>query len=97
MEYHMVTGYGMSKLTAKNTEDNPIYGLGQRATDVLPNWTLMANIYQKAYDKFSKRCMIIDPTRAISLKSNRKMCVDDEKLVHNEKAMNTQAKTLMSF
>eukprot|EP00957_Ditylum_brightwellii_P051603 3913961-Ditylum_brightwellii.AAC.1 len=24
MEYHMVTGYGVSKLIAKNTEDNPI-------------------------------------------------------------------------
>eukprot|EP00957_Ditylum_brightwellii_P133168 10153567-Ditylum_brightwellii.AAC.1 len=29
MEYCMVTGYRVSELTAKNTEDNPIYRLGQ--------------------------------------------------------------------
>eukprot|EP00957_Ditylum_brightwellii_P097371 7416215-Ditylum_brightwellii.AAC.1 len=44
MECHMVTGYGVSELTAKNTEQNPIYRLDQGATDVLPNWTLVANI-----------------------------------------------------
>eukprot|EP00957_Ditylum_brightwellii_P096456 7346473-Ditylum_brightwellii.AAC.1 len=73
MEYHMVTGYGESKLMTKNIEDTPIYGLGQGTTDVPHNWTLVANICQKAYDKFAKGCTIKDPTRAISLKSNGKM------------------------
>eukprot|EP00957_Ditylum_brightwellii_P179728 13691163-Ditylum_brightwellii.AAC.1 len=40
MGYHMVAGYGVSKLTAKNTENNPVYRLGQGATDAPPNWTL---------------------------------------------------------
>eukprot|EP00957_Ditylum_brightwellii_P064256 4876405-Ditylum_brightwellii.AAC.1 len=77
MEYHMVTGYGVSKLTTKNTEDTPIYGLGQGATDALPNWTLVANICLKVYDKLAKGYTIIDPARTISFKSNRNMFVDD--------------------
>eukprot|EP00957_Ditylum_brightwellii_P135900 10365763-Ditylum_brightwellii.AAC.1 len=77
MEYHMVTGYGVSEMNAKNTEDNPIYGLGQGATDEPPKWTLVANICHKAHDKFTKKCMIVDPTRTITLKSNGKMFVDD--------------------
>eukprot|EP00957_Ditylum_brightwellii_P051391 3897215-Ditylum_brightwellii.AAC.1 len=78
MEYHMVTDYGVSKLMAKKTEDNPIYGLGQGATNVLPNWSLVVNNCKRAYDKIAKRCTIIDPTRAILLKSNGKMFVDNK-------------------
>eukprot|EP00957_Ditylum_brightwellii_P096345 7338197-Ditylum_brightwellii.AAC.1 len=78
MEYHMVTGYGVSELTATNTDDTPIYGLGQGATDAPPNWTLVANICQKAYNQFAKWCTIKDPTGTITLKSNGKMFVDDK-------------------
>eukprot|EP00957_Ditylum_brightwellii_P191528 14582062-Ditylum_brightwellii.AAC.1 len=94
---HDAQGYGVSKLTAKNTEDNPIYGLGQGAIDAPPNCALVTNICQKAYNKFAKGCTIIDPIRAISLKSNGKVFVDNNKLVHNGNAMDTLAKTLISI
>eukprot|EP00957_Ditylum_brightwellii_P198717 15146180-Ditylum_brightwellii.AAC.1 len=63
---------------AKNTEDNPIYRLDQGATDVPQNWTFVASICQKAYDKFAKGCTTIDSPRAISFKSNEKIFVDNK-------------------
>eukprot|EP00957_Ditylum_brightwellii_P101472 7733010-Ditylum_brightwellii.AAC.1 len=82
---------------AKNTEDNQIHRFGQGATDALPNWTLVATIFQKTYGKFAKECTVIDPTGTLSLKSNGKMFVDDKKLVHNGKAVDMLSKTLMSI
>eukprot|EP00957_Ditylum_brightwellii_P077665 5901908-Ditylum_brightwellii.AAC.1 len=61
----MVRGYDPTNKGITPTKEAPIYRIGQGATDALPNWTLVANACQKAYDKNSKGCQIQDPTRTI--------------------------------
>eukprot|EP00957_Ditylum_brightwellii_P049570 3759685-Ditylum_brightwellii.AAC.1 len=54
LKYHMVTGYGSTENGITLTKEEPIYGIGQGATDTPPNLTLVANACQKAYKKHSK-------------------------------------------
>eukprot|EP00957_Ditylum_brightwellii_P052520 3982739-Ditylum_brightwellii.AAC.1 len=46
-----------------STNEWPLYGLGQGATDALPNWTLTANPSLKTYAKHSRGCTLCDPTK----------------------------------
>eukprot|EP00957_Ditylum_brightwellii_P015952 1201362-Ditylum_brightwellii.AAC.1 len=62
MEYYMVTGYGPAPTGLSSSEQAPIYGQGQDATDAPPSWTLVANICQKTYNRYAKGCILRDPT-----------------------------------
>eukprot|EP00957_Ditylum_brightwellii_P163689 12462642-Ditylum_brightwellii.AAC.1 len=72
IKYHMMTSYGDEEVPVENTTENPICGIRQGATDAPPNWTLVSNIGQKAYDKHSKGCIISYPTQSIILNANEK-------------------------
>eukprot|EP00957_Ditylum_brightwellii_P060576 4599409-Ditylum_brightwellii.AAC.1 len=73
LKYHMVTGYGPTENGITLTMEGLIYGIVQGTTDAPPNWTLVANAYQKAYAKHSKRCQIQDPTGTIVQQAPEKM------------------------
>eukprot|EP00957_Ditylum_brightwellii_P105295 8026867-Ditylum_brightwellii.AAC.1 len=51
IEYHMVTSYGVSDTGVTHSTSQPINGHGHGATNTLPNWTLISNVCQKAYEK----------------------------------------------
>eukprot|EP00957_Ditylum_brightwellii_P105253 8023135-Ditylum_brightwellii.AAC.1 len=85
MKYHMVTNNGVDATSVENTEEGPIYGIGQGTTDDTPNWTLILNVCQKAYEKHTKECTISSPTHDVNLNANRKMFVDDKNLLYTEK------------
>eukprot|EP00957_Ditylum_brightwellii_P018899 1421231-Ditylum_brightwellii.AAC.1 len=68
-KYHMVTSYSVSDTGVTHTETHPIYGFGQGVIGTPPNWTLISNMFQKAYEKHSKECRILDPIRTIQLKA----------------------------
>eukprot|EP00957_Ditylum_brightwellii_P174801 13309086-Ditylum_brightwellii.AAC.1 len=89
--------YGPTEKGITSTNDKPIYGIGQGATDALPKWTLVANACQKAYTKYSKGCQIQDPTGMIVQQAPGKMFVDDKNLMHNGKRPDSTAQELMAY
>eukprot|EP00957_Ditylum_brightwellii_P096499 7349432-Ditylum_brightwellii.AAC.1 len=97
LEYYMVTSYGVSDTGVNHMEKQPVYGLGQGATDAPPNWTLLTNICQKAYAKHSKGCRILNTTGTIQLDAQGKFFVDDKSLMHNDKKPNPSATKLMEI
>eukprot|EP00957_Ditylum_brightwellii_P036319 2750678-Ditylum_brightwellii.AAC.1 len=97
MKYHMVTSCGGDEVLVENTTENPLYGIGQGATDAPPNWTLMSNVCQKAYEKHAQGCTISDPTQNIILNANRKMFVDDKNLLHIRNRWDTPAPELVQI
>eukprot|EP00957_Ditylum_brightwellii_P048165 3656049-Ditylum_brightwellii.AAC.1 len=46
MKYHLVTRYGDDTAPVENTEEDPIHGIGQRATDA-PQTGLLFQVYAK--------------------------------------------------
>eukprot|EP00957_Ditylum_brightwellii_P078716 5985219-Ditylum_brightwellii.AAC.1 len=97
MKYHMVTGYKVDTITVENTTEDHTYGIRQGATDAPPNWTLVSNICQKAYERHTKGCTISDPTLNIILNTNGKMFVDDKNLLHIRKRWDTPALETMKM
>eukprot|EP00957_Ditylum_brightwellii_P024312 1833219-Ditylum_brightwellii.AAC.1 len=65
LKYLVVTSYGFSDIGVTHKETYPIHGLGQGITDALPNWALISNVCQKAYEKHRKGYRIIDPAGTI--------------------------------
>eukprot|EP00957_Ditylum_brightwellii_P019208 1448115-Ditylum_brightwellii.AAC.1 len=70
----MITSYDIPDTGSTHTEAYPIYGVGQGATGAPPNWTLISNVCQKAYEKHSKGCRILDHTGTIQLKAQGIFC-----------------------
>eukprot|EP00957_Ditylum_brightwellii_P143731 10950701-Ditylum_brightwellii.AAC.1 len=93
----MVTSYGPTDSGITSTKEEPIYGIGQGATDAPPNWTLLANTCQKAYEKHSKGCLILDPTGMIVQQAPGKMFVDNKNFMHNRKSLDSTATELMKY
>eukprot|EP00957_Ditylum_brightwellii_P087692 6677418-Ditylum_brightwellii.AAC.1 len=87
MKYHMVTSHGTDHKPVANTTQTPICSIDQGATNAPPNWTLVPNIYQKAYTKHTKG----------ALNANGKMFVDDKTLLHNGGQLDLHAITLMNI
>eukprot|EP00957_Ditylum_brightwellii_P184525 14054697-Ditylum_brightwellii.AAC.1 len=61
LEYHMITSYRVSENGVTHSISQRIHGQGQGTIDASPNWTLISNVCQKAYEKHSKGCRILDP------------------------------------
>eukprot|EP00957_Ditylum_brightwellii_P073147 5560096-Ditylum_brightwellii.AAC.1 len=95
MKYHMVMSYGIDEVPIESTTENHIYGIGQGATDAPPNWTLVSNVYAKAFEKHAKGCTISDPIQNIILNVNGKMFVNDKNLLHTGNRQDTPAPELM--
>eukprot|EP00957_Ditylum_brightwellii_P096588 7356126-Ditylum_brightwellii.AAC.1 len=60
-----MTSYGPSEEAVKSTPESPLDGLGQKATDAPPNWTLVSSPYQKAYTVYCQGCTLKNPTGSI--------------------------------
>eukprot|EP00957_Ditylum_brightwellii_P147856 11259159-Ditylum_brightwellii.AAC.1 len=90
----MVTSYSVSE-TGDHSSSQPIYGLGQGTTNAPPNWTLIANVCQKAYAKHCKGCRILNPTGTVQLDAQGKIFVDVKNLIHNGKKPDASVKELM--
>eukprot|EP00957_Ditylum_brightwellii_P099918 7614235-Ditylum_brightwellii.AAC.1 len=82
MKYHMVTSYGVDEVPVESTTMKIIYGIGQDATDVPPNWTLVSNVCQKTYKKHAKGCTITDQIQNITLNANAKIFIDNKNILH---------------
>eukprot|EP00957_Ditylum_brightwellii_P196452 14968279-Ditylum_brightwellii.AAC.1 len=91
----MVTSYGVTETGVTHSLSQPIYGLGQSATDAPPNWTLIANLCQKTHAKHCKGCRILDPTGTVQSDAQGNMFVDDKNLMHNGKKPDASVKELI--
>eukprot|EP00957_Ditylum_brightwellii_P034193 2591338-Ditylum_brightwellii.AAC.1 len=95
MKHHMSTAKGISELCNSNTEDSPIYGSSQRATDSPTKWNLTDNIIAKAYSKKSKGRILKDPTKTMVKKQFSARYVDDITKLHNNSKVDIAAVDLM--
>eukprot|EP00957_Ditylum_brightwellii_P195943 14929529-Ditylum_brightwellii.AAC.1 len=93
----MVPSYSVSGTGVTHYPLQPTYGIGQGTADNPPNWTLISNVYQKAYAKYCKGCRILDRTCTVQLNVQRKMFVNNKSLMHNGKKTDVSAKELMSI
>eukprot|EP00957_Ditylum_brightwellii_P141722 10797800-Ditylum_brightwellii.AAC.1 len=94
LKYHMVTGYGPTEKGTTSTKDEPIYRIGEGATDAPPNWTLVANACKKAYAKHSKGCQIQDLMGTIVQQAPGKMFVNNKTLCTTEREQTQQLRNL---
>lgn len=82
MKYQMIISHGPSTKTSMTTNENPILGVGQGATDALAGWLLITKMLSKMYNRTTSGCKLILPTEKIFLKSTHTMFVDDAYLFH---------------
>ena len=82
MRYQMITVHGPSKATSTATNENPILGIGQGATDALAGWLLITTMLSKMYDESASGCKTVSPNGELSFKWTHTMFVDDAYLIH---------------
>eukprot|EP00957_Ditylum_brightwellii_P060181 4571184-Ditylum_brightwellii.AAC.1 len=67
MEYHMSASQGTLEAYNKHSDTQPIYGVGQGATNAPTKSTLMDNIITKAFNKKAIGCILVDPSGKIRI------------------------------
>eukprot|EP00957_Ditylum_brightwellii_P170118 12949025-Ditylum_brightwellii.AAC.1 len=70
MKYYMTMAKGILEEFNTHSEEEPMFGLGQEATDGPAKWTLLDNIKTKTYNKKAHGCTMHDPTKTIQKKQN---------------------------
>ena len=88
----MITVHGPSKATSTATNENPILGIGQGATDASAGWLLITTMLSKMYDESASGCKTVSPNGELSFKWTHTMFVDDAYLIHaTDKTDNTSS------
>ena len=99
MKYHISTGFGISKEANTNSNENPIYGIGQGATDGPAQWTMMSDILQKIHNKRAIGTTITNPTKSITESRSLDMFVDDASMLHtsdNKRATKNELRNIVA-
>ena len=87
----MITVYGPSDNIPSTTNETPILGIGQGATDASAGWLLITTLLSKMYDKTASGYEIISPDGELKFAWTHTMFVDDTYLIHT---LNTSGTTI---
>ena len=64
------------------SNENPILGVGQGATDASAGWLLITTMLSHMYNSNTTGCTLISPNNELTLKMTHTMFVDDAYLFH---------------
>eukprot|EP00957_Ditylum_brightwellii_P047520 3609056-Ditylum_brightwellii.AAC.1 len=95
MKYHMTTTKGISEEYNSHSQEEPMYGSGQGATDGPVKWTLKDNGITKTYNKKAPDCRMHNPRKSIQKKQNSARFMDDATKLHNVERFDIKATKLM--
>ena len=63
IQYYIVTAHGGSKENSASTLTNPLYSIGQGATDASTIWLFVSTIFSRYYNSKATKRMIYEPTK----------------------------------
>ena len=83
MKYHVVTAHGIFTKYSTSAESQPLYGIGQGATDAPTGWLLVSTILSRYYNKKATGTILRDPTGRYRTQWKHVMFVDNTYLIYS--------------